>query len=520
MNKKGPSLIEYIKQLSGWTTGAIAYLTMLAGFIIGLRDDPGLMTIIILITSSGALLIASYRIINEKTPPLFIGGKEQPKHPKLRIAGYASFVIIPLANLLFFTSAMGREIIFDALKNSPTQQIGYDSPTAGPTQTQHDPATQAPLNSSETKTAVSRSLTSTPTPLDLVDVDYKRIGPCGIFALPENPDLIKDPFSAAEKYYSNKTNENFWDSFENFSDSGNVFVIKISNLQPAGTPWIEVTNSIKLEIDSYAPLKHLDVAVFSWGGGFSGRYIGHGCGGGNVEYEFPTIFLNRQDSIVISKNKEFDYFSLEPGEFLQFATDTVCNAAGLYQYHFVTTVSYGNQEREITSEPFVAYCPESYTEWWFHDVVKSGDEYEVHTVSNVGTYAANTSWSYFLETPGWTETKPWKPCPSAPESLIFPDPNSIRSIINPEEDSLVNVRSSPSILAAVVEKLSPGFSNIRLVDGPACADNMIWWKVELHVFGNENKPIVSGWIAEGDETEKWLIVQRKIPNTFHVTPQP
>ena len=61
---------------------------------------------------------------------------------------------------------------------------------------------------------------------------------------------------------------------------------------------------------------------------------------------------------------------------------------------------------------------------------------------------------------------------------------------------------------------------MKLVDGPICADGFVWWKVDLHVFTNDGQPMTSGWIAEGDATERWLIVQREIPDTFHITPQP
>jgi hypothetical protein len=50
----------------------------------------------------------------------------------------------------------------------------------------------------------------------------------------------------------------------------------------------------------------------------------------------------------------------------------------------------------------------------------------------------------------------------------------------------------------MVSKLPPG-TVIQVIDGPECADGIIYWKV---VGVNKN---VEGWTGEGDEESYWLI---------------
>jgi hypothetical protein len=60
------------------------------------------------------------------------------------------------------------------------------------------------------------------------------------------------------------------------------------------------------------------------------------------------------------------------------------------------------------------------------------------------------------------------------------------------------VRSGPSTADEITALLHPG-SVLKLLEGPVCADGLIFWKVE-----NSLIPTGVGWTAEGDRKEYWL----------------
>jgi hypothetical protein len=60
------------------------------------------------------------------------------------------------------------------------------------------------------------------------------------------------------------------------------------------------------------------------------------------------------------------------------------------------------------------------------------------------------------------------------------------------------VRSAPSKSAEVIGQLYPGTPSL-IVDGPVCADGLVYWQVE-----NSTIPGGSGWTAEGDGKDYWL----------------
>ena len=60
------------------------------------------------------------------------------------------------------------------------------------------------------------------------------------------------------------------------------------------------------------------------------------------------------------------------------------------------------------------------------------------------------------------------------------------------------VRASPSTSADVIAQIYGG-TIIRVLEGPVCADGLVFWKVE-----NGSIPGETGWTAEGDGTEHYL----------------
>jgi hypothetical protein len=60
------------------------------------------------------------------------------------------------------------------------------------------------------------------------------------------------------------------------------------------------------------------------------------------------------------------------------------------------------------------------------------------------------------------------------------------------------VRSAPQKGDNIIGSLAPG-SVVKVLEGPVCADGLVFWKVE-----SEAIPGGAGWTAEGDGSAHWL----------------
>ena len=76
--------------------------------------------------------------------------------------------------------------------------------------------------------------------------------------------------------------------------------------------------------------------------------------------------------------------------------------------------------------------------------------------------------------------------------------NLYAKVSGAETDPPNRVRGEPSKTSSVVAQIYPG-TIVKIIDGPVCADNLVFWKVE-----NANIPNGAGWTAEGDGVEYWL----------------
>src|SRR5690606_11976208 len=61
------------------------------------------------------------------------------------------------------------------------------------------------------------------------------------------------------------------------------------------------------------------------------------------------------------------------------------------------------------------------------------------------------------------------------------------------------VRASPGVGSAEVRRIPPG-QTFQVIDGPACADAIAWWRVE----GMDRSGAWSGWIGEGRDGTYWI----------------
>ena len=61
-----------------------------------------------------------------------------------------------------------------------------------------------------------------------------------------------------------------------------------------------------------------------------------------------------------------------------------------------------------------------------------------------------------------------------------------------------NLRDKPGVDSHIKGALEPG-EEVNLVDGPECMGVYVWWSVVSRSNGR------SGWTAEGDWNDYWLI---------------
>ena len=100
----------------------------------------------------------------------------------------------------------------------------------------------------------------------------------------------------------------------------------------------------------------------------------------------------------------------------------------------------------------------------------------------------------------------WIALPSSVDLPVAPTPNcaagwtrleiGMYAMVVPGDPN--RVRSEPGKSSEVIGQLYPGTASI-VVEGPICADGLVFWKVE-----NSTIPGGSGWTAEGDGKEYWL----------------
>jgi serine/threonine protein kinase len=112
-----------------------------------------------------------------------------------------------------------------------------------------------------------------------------------------------------------------------------------------------------------------------------------------------------------------------------------------------------------------------------------------------------------LPSPTWSSTPPpsstatenpqstWQPCPAAYASRLHVGDRAYISYNPPLPN---RVRSQPGLSGAILGALQVG-EKMQIIGGPVCANNWIWWRV------SSLEQNLSGWTAEGDEKDYWLV---------------
>jgi len=106
------------------------------------------------------------------------------------------------------------------------------------------------------------------------------------------------------------------------------------------------------------------------------------------------------------------------------------------------------------------------------------------------------------KTPTWTPSQTptavvdlWKPCQDTYSSRLHIGDRAYVSYYPPFNN---NVRSSPDLQASEIGFLVPG-EKMKILNGPACEDLMVWWEIE------SMETSVAGWTSEGDIDNYWLV---------------
>ena len=90
------------------------------------------------------------------------------------------------------------------------------------------------------------------------------------------------------------------------------------------------------------------------------------------------------------------------------------------------------------------------------------------------------------------------PPPNCAEGWTRLFPGATAIVAGTPDDPPNVVRSGPSKANEIIYQVYPQII-VKVLDGPVCADGLVYWKVEYAKI-----PGGSGWTAEGDRTEYWL----------------
>jgi hypothetical protein len=143
---------------------------------------------------------------------------------------------------------------------------------------------------------------------------------------------------------------------EMFSLMGDYASIKLefrNTIQ--GTDWIKLSNSVNISVTSDGNLEDK----------LNLRHV-EGCGGGDYRFFSPDISLETSYPVysVKAQNDEFDFFTLQPGEFESFDFNFYCKSPGIYTVSIELPYSLLDVSYNYTyTVPTKIICPKSYSLW-------------------------------------------------------------------------------------------------------------------------------------------------------------
>jgi uncharacterized protein YgiM (DUF1202 family) len=90
---------------------------------------------------------------------------------------------------------------------------------------------------------------------------------------------------------------------------------------------------------------------------------------------------------------------------------------------------------------------------------------------------------------------PWFPCDGVYDSRLQ---GNMRAQVSDNPPLSNRVRSGAGTSFKILGNIGPG-EIVNIVDGPACSNNLVWWRV----LSEETN--LEGWTSEGDFESYWLI---------------
>lgn len=119
--------IELIVKLPNWVKGTIGFITLVVGFIIGIRNNFQLTIFVVAALFLLTLLALSVYVLFARTKPLLPGGRGVNKYEKYRSFGKVGIFVIPIVMAFFIMYLPSQSFIMQAIFGTPTP-----TPTATP----------------------------------------------------------------------------------------------------------------------------------------------------------------------------------------------------------------------------------------------------------------------------------------------------------------------------------------------------------------------------------------------------
>jgi photosystem II stability/assembly factor-like uncharacterized protein len=159
-------------------------------------------------------------------------------------------------------------------------------------------------------------------------------------------------------------------------------------------------------------------------------------------------------------------------------------------------VVYRTQNGAVTWERYNMGMDEGKDINWYEGPISSVlIDYSDTGTLYVGTFGNGVFTSRMTLLPTTTPTTQPKDCTNGWTQLKV---NTYAKVSGDEGDLPNRVRAEADQQSDVTYQLYPG-EIVKLIEGPFCTDNLVFWKVE-----NANIPGGTGWTAEGDLHDYWL----------------
>lgn len=180
------------------------------------------------------------------------------------------------------------------------------------------------------------------------------IDQCPSVAFPADIDPGQNPSQAAQQAFEAKARGDT-DLWPIIGENNLVMDLTITSLLKDDA-WINTSNSLNVIVTANPVLPdHTHALSLAWG-----------CGGGGLKRTFSDIDLSTGNETYTqqSTSSEFDFFTLQPGEFEVFSLLFHCKAPGIYSLSL--ELPYTLAEKAGTASyrlerPII--CPKSFTSW-------------------------------------------------------------------------------------------------------------------------------------------------------------